>query len=148
MKAVGVSIIKQCSGTSLGENDIYVRLNQQWNWYKHNDPPFQLMIDEQYLNAKNDVQSAVTYWLNRYNLTTHDELSVLALAMLNVNPSEASVERSFSKQKFIHTPLRNKLHQDTVEALMFIKVNVIALGVIDDGVNDMIRRVEELYESE
>ena len=67
--------------------------------------------------------------------------------MLNINPSEASVERSFSKQKFIHTPLRNKLHKDTVEALMFIKVNTVALEIVDDGINNLVRNTENVYET-
>ena len=104
-------------------------------------------MDEQHLCTNNDVRSAITYWMKRYNRTTHDEMSVIALAMLNINPSEASVERSFSKQKFIHTPLRNSLHKETIESLMFIKVNTVALDIVDDGVNNLVRDTESVYES-
>ena len=43
--------------------------------------------------------------------------------MIDINPTEASVERSFSAQKLVHNLLRNRLHDDLVEAQMFIRTN-------------------------
>ena len=50
-------------------------------------------------------------------------LATVALAMISINPSEASVERSFSAQKLTHSALRNTLADDAVEAHMYIKIN-------------------------
>lgn len=57
---------------------------------------------------------------------TAPELSHLALALLSVTASEASVERSFSAQDYIHTDKRNKLDDATVQSIMTIKFNGIA----------------------
>ena len=65
--------------------------------------------------------------------------------MIHVNPSEAAVERSFSKQKFIHTTLRNKLHKDTIDALMFVKVNTDALGMVNYDSNDTMINIDSEY---
>ena len=51
------------------------------------------------------------------------ELGTVALAILNINPTEASVERSFAIQKYIHSNIRNKLGCDKIEAEMFLKFN-------------------------
>ncbi len=51
------------------------------------------------------------------------ELGVVALAILNINPTEASVERSFAIQKYIHSNIRNKLGSNKIEAEMFLNFN-------------------------
>jgi len=51
------------------------------------------------------------------------ELSVVARALLSIPASEAAVERSFSAQGAIHTKLRNRLHDASVEDEMFISFN-------------------------
>lgn len=43
-------------------------------------------------------------------------LARLALAVLTISPSEACVERSFSHQSLIHSDLRARLNQSTIEA--------------------------------
>ena len=48
---------------------------------------------------------------------------MVAIGLLSMNPSEASVERSFSAQKLIHSNLRNRLCSDSVIGSMFIKIN-------------------------
>ena len=51
------------------------------------------------------------------------ELGLVALCLLNVNPTEASVERSFAIQKYIHTKTRNRLLQTNIQQEMFIRFN-------------------------
>ena len=54
-------------------------------------------------------------------------------ALLQVSPSEACVERVFRMQKDIHTPDRNRLARDTLEAIMFVGVNYgLMLGTVED----------------
>jgi len=50
-------------------------------------------------------------------------ISHAAVAILSVCGSEAAVERTFSAQGLVHTDLRNRLGNATVEAEMFIKFN-------------------------
>lgn len=52
------------------------------------------------------------------------ELSKIAIALLSICPSEASVERSFSILSDIHTPERNRLSGDAIDAEMSIKINL------------------------
>jgi hypothetical protein len=51
------------------------------------------------------------------------ELSRVATALLTLAPSEASVERSFSAQGSVHTKLRNRMADRSVQDEMFIKFN-------------------------
>lgn len=51
------------------------------------------------------------------------ELSKVAVALLTLAPSEASVERSFSAQGSVHTKLRNRMADSSVQHEMFIKFN-------------------------
>jgi hypothetical protein len=55
------------------------------------------------------------------------ELSVIAAALLSMPASEAAVERSFSAQGNVHTKLRNRLRDSSVETEMFISFNYDAL---------------------
>jgi hypothetical protein len=50
-------------------------------------------------------------------------ISHAAVAILSVCASEAAVERTFSAQGLVHSDLRNRLGDATVEAEMFIKFN-------------------------
>jgi hypothetical protein len=51
------------------------------------------------------------------------ELAVVARALLTVPASEAAVERTFSAQGSIHTKIRSRLDDSTVQASMFIAFN-------------------------
>ena len=53
---------------------------------------------------------------------------MVALFFISIPISEASVERSFSYQKFIQTPLRNKLSDAVVQATMFVRFNYLCFG--------------------
>jgi len=51
------------------------------------------------------------------------ELSKVAVALLSLSASEAAVERSFSAQGNVHTKLRNRMEETSVQDEMFIKFN-------------------------
>jgi len=51
------------------------------------------------------------------------ELSHVAIALLSIPASEASVERTFSLQAAVHSKQRNRMHDSTVEAEMFLRFN-------------------------
>ena len=57
-------------------------------------------------------------------ISSHNELSKVAIAILSICPSEASVERSFSMQSDVHSLERNRLSIELVEAEMRIKFNI------------------------
>lgn len=77
-------------------------------------------LDEEDVTCR---QGVLNYWLNRLDEETTADLARAALAILAVNPSEASVERTFSSQKFIHTKLRNRMSDDLIYHQMMIKCN-------------------------
>jgi hypothetical protein len=52
------------------------------------------------------------------------ELAIVALALLSVAASEASVERTFSAQDAVHSKNRNRLGSSTIEAEVFMKFNL------------------------
>jgi hypothetical protein len=56
-------------------------------------------------------------------LTDAPIISYAAVAVLAVSGSEAAVERTFSAQGLVHSDLRNRMGDATVEAEMFIKFN-------------------------
>ena len=58
-------------------------------------------------------------------------ISHAAVAILSVCGSEAAVERTFSAQGLVHTDLRNRLGDATVEAEMFIKFNQRTLSGVE-----------------
>lgn len=80
------------------------------------------------------------FWKN-YILNAQ-ELSEIALIILNIGISEASCERSFSLQKLTHSVLRNKLQPSIIEAEMRYKYNKQVLN------NDEIDDVEDLSDGD
>lgn len=72
---------------------------------------------------------AISYWLTM--LPVKPEISYVALALLGVNCSEASVERSFSIQANIHSLKRNRLSDLNVENEIFTKINEKALNKVN-----------------
>lgn len=65
--------------------------------------------------------SVILLW-NRYKPLQY-EFANVAIAILSICPSEASVERSFSMQSDVHTLERNRLSNKMIEAEMNIKYN-------------------------
>ena len=63
------------------------------------------------------------YWQSKLNVA--EELAKFSLFLLSVPISEAAVERSFSRQKFLETPLRNGLEDKVVQAALFVKFNFL-----------------------
>ena len=59
-------------------------------------------------DAAATMADVIAYWQSK--LDTSQELSSFALHLYSIPVTEASVERSFSRQKFVDTPLRNSLH--------------------------------------
>ena len=50
-------------------------------------------------------------------------MSFIALCIFSIAISEASAERSFSDQKFVHSKVRNRVNEDIVQAEMRIRFN-------------------------
>ena len=65
--------------------------------------------------------SPVTWWKAFCSDTV---LSNVAITILNFPPTSASVERSFSRQSYIHSKTRNRLTNDKVEKLVFVSHNL------------------------
>jgi hypothetical protein len=57
-------------------------------------------------------------------MSSHYELSIIAIAFLSICPSEACVERSFSIQSNVHSLERNRLSKELIDAEMNIKINL------------------------
>ncbi|XP_076065153.1 uncharacterized protein LOC143039180 [Oratosquilla oratoria] len=76
-----------------------------------------------------DKTSASSWW-NRICYST--QLSRVASNILQLLPSSASVERSFSRHALAHSARRNHLTTDRAAKLMFIGQN-LALGNMDDA---------------
>ena len=80
-----------------------------------------IYYDKLYNNSKKGIYDIREFWGLAKNIFF--ELGTTALALLNVHPTEACVERSFSIQSYIHTKLRNRLSADSVEMEMFLNIN-------------------------
>ena len=55
------------------------------------------------------------------------ELTACVLALLELTASEAAVERSFSRQGFVHSKARNRLSDESVQVQMAFSFNTRAL---------------------
>src|ERR1700730_13909013 len=97
------------------EDAMYKELSNQWAAYLANDGSW-LPTEWEIKHLDDSYESVRMYWIERLKL-----LASVALPLLAINPSEASVERSFSQQKLTHSALRNRLGIDIIEAQMFIK---------------------------
>ena len=69
------------------------------------------------------LSNAKLYYKRRVSFTQCQPLASLALTMLSVNPSEASVERTFSALKGQWTALRNRLSVETINSLLQLQLN-------------------------
>jgi hypothetical protein len=77
------------------------------------------------------------------------EFSIVCRALLAVVPSEASVERSFSAEKLVHTQQRNRLHFSTIDQEMVIKFNRrVFMDDHGDNVAGMIANVIVIHEDD
>ena len=144
LESSGVSIVKRCTDTTLDDHIIRDRIRSQYNRYQQTKEPFHMTPLESQSQSGNEYNDALSYWIRRNGLEDSKELSVIALAYLHINPSEASVERAFSRQKYVHTALRKRLHKET---MMFIKINSSAMELIDDGMVENIYSAETIYDT-
>eukprot|EP00668_Euglena_longa_P035922 GGOE01046156.1.p1 GENE.GGOE01046156.1~~GGOE01046156.1.p1 ORF type:complete len:248 (-),score=30.69 GGOE01046156.1:159-881(-) len=68
----------------------------------------------------------VLYWESKLGVA--QELAECALFLFSVPITEAAVERTFSVQKFVDTPLRNALQDELVQSMLFVKFNFLNFG--------------------
>ena len=66
--------------------------------------------------------TSATSWWNGIFFST--QLSKVASSILNLPPTSAAVERSFSKQSWIHSKKRNRLSIERVAKLVFVSQNI------------------------
>jgi hypothetical protein len=86
-------------------------------------------LGEQIFSTKQSADAAEVVW-NPLNVWAmyQMELAIVARALLSLPASEAAVERTFSAQGAVHTKLRNRLHDRSVQQEMFVAFNHRALS--------------------
>ena len=99
------------------ENHLGLHLKAQLNKYVLGMHPFA---------DQDGVTDAQLYW--EAKLLEASELSIVALWLHGITVSEASVERSFSYQKLLESPLRCNLALEVEQAQMFVRFNYMAFG--------------------
>ena len=119
----------------LNDESVTDRFHTQLNAFRERIHPFeefdsqiQQSLESQSNASSNPVfysHDARLYWLDSIPLAA--ELSYVALVLLSINCSEASVERSFSAQGDCHTKKRGSLLDVNVEHQIFVKLNELAL---------------------
>ena len=67
------------------------------------------------------VSTPLKYWQHIGEHEEHKELSTLAVKIVGIPSSSASVERSFSSQGKVHTGLRSSLTKENVDQIMTVK---------------------------
>lgn len=88
-------------------------------------------------------QMSPTSWWN--GICCDTELSKVASGVLNLPPTSASVERSFSRHANIHSAKRNRLTNERAAKLVYISHN-LALGY-DDGAIDCLAMHQTIVRS-
>jgi hypothetical protein len=73
-------------------------------------------------------------FIGRQSFRKGEELARVALWLAGVGISEAAVERTFSWQKFVETPLRSRLADANMQASLFVRFNFTTFG--DPGPSD------------
>lgn len=111
IEKVGVSM-----GMTLDE------IRETWRNFKFKRGSF-LFID-----VNNDTDP-IAYWENFLGRPGVSKFARVALKILRFPQSSASVERSFSPIRIIHTRLRNRLGRDTLAKLVYVYYNVRALNI-------------------
>ena len=71
-----------------------------------------------------DMDNGISWWKFVSNLSDHMEISEIAIRLLHIQPTNTAVERSFSRQKHIHSKERNRLGSEIVNKLMFVHSNM------------------------
>lgn len=116
IKTKGTKMIQKISNfgkkSISDEINTMLRLVEQFSDFTENRNPFDQIPNE----ATNKQFQAIA----KYD---KPELSILATNLLNISASEASVERSFSRQKRIQRPERSMLFQENMLKELFIQIN-------------------------
>lgn len=122
---------------------VRTRIAMQLAQFKQMNAAFECCVGEE-VGSKHGV---INYWLSRVDSVETADLARAALALLSINPSEASVERTFSQQKLIQSKLRNRLSDELIEQQMMLRCNYSTVSgarmtkrkrqsVSDDDVDD------------
>ncbi len=98
-------------------NHIVLLLKGQLNKYVLGMHPFA---------DQDGVADAGLYW--EAKLLDASELAVVALWLLDITVSESCVERTFSYQKFLESPLRSNLAVEVEQSQLFVRFNYMAFG--------------------
>jgi hypothetical protein len=85
------------------------------------------VLREGYFAMRPEVKDTKGYW--RSMALDSPDLAKFVIGVMSISPTEASVERAFSHRKKIHSDIRNSLSEESVEALMFVRMNAKLLGV-------------------
>ena len=92
----------------------------------------QFVNDEHYFStpfiSSLDQKRPISWWKFVRNQSSHGSLCEIALRLLHIPPTNTSVERTFSRQKFIHRSERNRLSSEKVNMLMQIHCNLNRFG--------------------
>eukprot|EP01113_Clastostelium_recurvatum_P039324 TRINITY_DN5992_c1_g1_i1.p1 TRINITY_DN5992_c1_g1~~TRINITY_DN5992_c1_g1_i1.p1 ORF type:complete len:654 (-),score=150.84 TRINITY_DN5992_c1_g1_i1:592-2553(-) len=104
---------------------VRVRLEQQLSALAVRKFPFEDASERLARVAKKEV-SPKAFW--EWYVPTAPEVAIVALALLSVAVSEASVERAFSRFKLVRTRLRNLLSDDHTDDEMSVSFNRLALA--------------------
>ncbi len=110
--------------SSLSEDELLGKLRIQLGQFTARRERF-VHLDDEVRTTRNSATaawSALDVWA-LYEM----ELSVVARVLLSMPASEAAVERTFSAQGAVHSKLRNRLHDHSVEQEMFVAFNHGAL---------------------
>jgi hypothetical protein len=99
--------------------DIQSNIQRQLTQHHNRTGPFSSRDAK--LSRMSEKDTARDYWL--LYVSDGIELVHIAIALLSICPSEASVERTFSQQDMIHRDQRNRLHQKSIRGEMMIKFN-------------------------
>ena len=86
---------------------------------------------------------AEEYWGNRSNGHDTALLACVALALINIAPSEAAVERSFSVQGRIHSKNRNRTLPDAVEAQTMLAMNCVGWPTVQRSVTKILTTLKK-----
>ena len=118
-ESVSVAIMRQYGAFS-SRSDVFVKFDQRHQLFEKDHHNIQAEKGQK--STRYDVRLTWTSFTN-----TAPELCLLAIALLSITASEAAVERTFSRQRLVHSKLRNRLSDDTVRMQMFFSFNTRVL---------------------
>jgi hypothetical protein len=110
-------------GHHRGKAPIIRELRSQLTAMEKEEGQWQLNEDERSKGKGVLINDPMLYYKRRLNYDDCALLSSLAVTLLSVAASEASVERTFSALKLQWTALRNQLNVKTVENLLQLQLN-------------------------